>query len=228
MTAKRTASTLLLAPVVAVIVLAGVWVAGGVIAEDLRTSMLLTTAWFALAGGVCLALALRLRAVRVPVLAGYLVTATAAGAWLGLNTLRDDVVDEQVVMAAAAAPAPGPATAERRAARPEPANVRLARGRFRSGEHATSGTATVVRVRGGRRYLTLTSFATSAGPDLRVRLVPGDTLDGGAPGAVDLGALKGNKGDQQYRLPAGTAVRGRSVVIWCRAFSAPFGGARLR
>jgi hypothetical protein len=85
-----------------------------------------------------------------------------------------------------------------------------------------------VRVRGGRRYLTLTSFATSAGPDLRVRLVPGDTLDGGAPGAVDLGALKGNKGDQQYRLPAGTAVRGHSVVIWCRAFSAPFGGARLR
>jgi electron transfer DM13 len=44
---------------------------------------------------------------------------------------------------------------------------------------------------------------------------------------VDLGALKGNRGDQQYRLPRGTGLRGRAVVIWCRAFSARFGSAVL-
>jgi len=52
--------------------------------------------------------------------------------------------------------------------------------------------------------------------------------DGGADGAVDVGALKGNRGDQQYRLPTGARLAGRSVVIWCRAFSAPFGSAVLR
>jgi hypothetical protein len=79
----------------------------------------------------------------------------------------------------------------------------------------------------GRRYLTLTSFSTSPGPDLRVRLASSRTLDGGAADAVDLGALKGNRGDQQYRLPAGVNLHGRAVVIWCRAFSARFGSAAL-
>jgi hypothetical protein len=60
-----------------------------------------------------------------------------------------------------------------------------------------------------------------------VRLVSGGSSDGGAAGAVDLGALKGNRGDQQYRIPASVRIAGRTVVVWCRAFSAPFGSARL-
>jgi len=61
-----------------------------------------------------------------------------------------------------------------------------------------------------------------------VRLVPGDSSDGGADGAVDLGGLKGNRGDQQYVIPSSVALEGRTVVIWCRAFSAPFGSAPLQ
>jgi hypothetical protein len=61
-----------------------------------------------------------------------------------------------------------------------------------------------------------------------VRLVPGDSYDGDADGAVDLGGLKGNRGDQQYEIPSGVTVTGRTIVIWCRAFSAPFGSATLR
>ena len=110
----------------------------------------------------------------------------------------------------------------------EMTNVRLAVGRFRSHEHETNGTAKVVRLADARRFLTLTSFVTSAGPDLRVRLVPGDTSDGDASGSIDLGALKGNRGDQQYELPRRASLAGRTVVIWCRAFSAPFGSAPLR
>jgi hypothetical protein len=85
----------------------------------------------------------------------------------------------------------------------------------------------VVRLADGRRFATLTGLMTSPGPDLRVRLQPGDSHDGGAPGAVDLGRLKGNRGDQQYAIPPGVRVGGRTLVIWCRAFSAPFGSARL-
>ena len=92
---------------------------------------------------------------------------------------------------------------------------------------ATDGAARVIRDTDGRRYLTLTSFSTSPGPDLRVRLVRGDSPDGGAGGAVDLGGLKGNRGDQQYAIPRGVDLEGRTVVIWCRAFSAPFGSAAL-
>src|SRR5438874_2258846 len=76
--------------------------------------------------------------------------------------------------------------------------------------------------------VTLTGFSTSPGPDLRVRVAPGGGTDGSADGVADLGALKGNRGDQQYDLPAGFVVRGATVLIWCRAFSALFGSAALR
>ena len=79
----------------------------------------------------------------------------------------------------------------------------------------------MVRTAGGRRVLTLTRFDTSPGPDLRVRLVRGER-------SVDLGALKGTRGDQQYRIPAGARVAGATAVVWCRAFSVAFGSAALR
>ena len=219
-TTHRTRLTLLAAPAVAAIVVTGVWVTGGVITDDYRTSMALTAVWFAICAGACLLVARRWQALRVPVIAAYLLTAGAVGAYLGATTLRDDVVHERVITA-------GPPTAALDAA-PEPGPVEVARGRFRSHEHATAGAARVIRDTDGRRYLTLTSFSTSPGPDLRVRLVPAGSFDGGIDGAVDLGALKGNRGDQQYAIPRDIDVTDRVVVIWCRAFSAPFGSAELR
>jgi hypothetical protein len=206
-------------------VLLGVWIAGGVISNDFRVSMALTGAWFVVAGAAAVAIAWRVRAVRAAVLVGYVVTAGAVAVYLGLTTLRDRVVDEQVVTGVpATAPTADAAGEERRRRVP----VEVARGGFRSHEHATRGRAAVVRLPDGRRFLTLTRFETAAGPDLRVRLVPGETADGGTDGTVDLGALKGNRGDQQYAIPRGARVGERTVVIWCRAFSAPFGSARLR
>lgn len=211
---------LLSIPIVVVTVLAGVWVSGGVISDDFRTSMAITAVWFAVSGAACLLVARRWSLVRLPIGLAFVLTAGATGAYLGLTTLRDRVVHERVIMVAAA-PRGGAAQASR-------GPVELAEARFRSHEHATAGTARAVRAADGRRFLTLTSFSTSPGPDLRVRLVPRDSFDGGADGAVDLGGLKGNRGDQQYEVPAGVALAGRTVVIWCRAFSAPFGSAALR
>jgi hypothetical protein len=75
--------------------------------------------------------------------------------------------------------------------------------------------------------LTLTRFAVNNGPDLRVYLVPGDGKDTGKH--IDLGGLKGNKGNQKYDVAAGAdTARYRTVVIWCRAFSVAFARARLR
>jgi hypothetical protein len=45
--------------VVAAALAAGVWIAGGVVTNDFRTSIALTTVWFAVSGGVCLMVAWR-------------------------------------------------------------------------------------------------------------------------------------------------------------------------
>jgi len=200
----RPAARWLAAPAVAALFAAGVWLFGGVVAGTFRTAMALTAGWFAVAAAACLAVAWRRRLLRAPVLAGYAVAAVTVGGYLGYSTLHDRVVHERV------AAGPVEATAA-----------------FVSGEHETAGAARVVRVSGGRRVLTLTDFATSAGPDLRVRVAPGRGTDGAAAGVVDLGALKGNRGDQQYELPSGIDARSATVLIWCRAFSALFGSAAL-
>ncbi|MGH7520029.1 MAG: DM13 domain-containing protein [Gemmatimonadales bacterium] len=113
---------------------------------------------------------------------------------------------------------------------PEP--VRLVSGRFHTNAHETEGLATIYRLDDGRRVLRLTEFATSNGPDVRVYLVAaGDVQDEDAAkraGFVDLGALKGNIGDQNYDVPEGLDLTTyRAVSVWCRRFSVNFGAAPL-
>ena len=109
--------------------------------------------------------------------------------------------------------------------------VKLVSGRFHTNAHETKGVATIYRV-DGRRVLRLTEFATSNGPDVRVYLVAaGDVQKEDAAkqaGTVDLGALKGNIGDQNYDVPEGLDLsKYRAVSIWCRRFSVNFGAAPL-
>ncbi|MFI0977485.1 DM13 domain-containing protein [Streptomyces sp. NPDC021093] len=108
----------------------------------------------------------------------------------------------------------------------------LARGAFVSHEHTTSGTARTVRLAdGGQSVLRLEDLATSEGPDVRVYLSRRDAAaaEGGlGEGAVELGRLKGNRGNQNYTVPTGTDPAAyRSVVIWCARFSVSFGAADL-
>lgn len=112
------------------------------------------------------------------------------------------------------------------------APVEIAAGSFHSNAHETKGRATIYRLDDGRRVLRLTEFRTSNGPDVRVYLVAaGDVQKEDAAkqaGIVDLGALKGNVGDQNYDIPAGLDLsKYRAVSIWCRRFSVNFGAAPL-
>jgi hypothetical protein len=112
------------------------------------------------------------------------------------------------------------------------ANVKLASGQFHSGAHETKGTATVLQLADGKKTLRLTDFATSNGPDVHVYLVAaGDAKDNDSvtnAGFIDVGSLKGNIGDQNYDLPAGTDLaKYRAVTIWCKRFSVNFGTAPL-
>jgi electron transfer DM13 len=109
----------------------------------------------------------------------------------------------------------------------------LAQGEFHSVAHSTSGTATVHRLKNGSRVLRLTDFETSNGPDVRVYLVAADDASDSAQvteaGFVELGRMKGNKGNQNYELPSDIDLAHfRAVTIWCKRFSVNFGTAPLK
>jgi len=117
------------------------------------------------------------------------------------------------------------------APQPPPEVVTLAEGSFRSLAHGTTGTARIVELADGRRFVRFENLDTDSGPDLRVYLseasASGDagTID---DAFVDLGPLKGNQGNQNYAIPGDVELEDvRSVSVWCRRFSVGFGVAPL-
>jgi len=108
----------------------------------------------------------------------------------------------------------------------------LAKGDFRGLAHETRGAATVHQLPDGKRILRLSEFETSNGPALHVYLVAAEVAQDNATvtqaGFIDLGSLKGNKGDQNYDIPADADLnKYRSVSIWCARFGVNFGAATL-
>ena len=108
----------------------------------------------------------------------------------------------------------------------------LAKGDFRGLAHETKGEATVHRLADGNRILRLSDFETSNGPDVHVYLVAAEVAKDNATvkqaGFIDLGSLKGNKGDQNYEVPADVDLnKYKSVSIWCARFGVNFGAATL-
>ena len=108
----------------------------------------------------------------------------------------------------------------------------IASGHFHSNAHETKGVATIYRLPDGRQVLRLTGFETSNGPDVHVYLVAaGDVNDNATvkkAGFVEMGALKGNRGDQNYDVPSSVDLaKYRTVTIWCRRFGVNFGSAPL-
>src|SRR6266851_152606 len=107
----------------------------------------------------------------------------------------------------------------------------LSRSNLQSLEHQSSGTVLLIQLVGGGRILRLENLATSNGPDLRVYLstTPASAdWHGYDRDYVDLGALKGNLGNQNYALPDSVDIaRYRSAVIWCRQFKVGFAVAPL-
>jgi len=108
----------------------------------------------------------------------------------------------------------------------------LSEGAFVAQEHATSGTARVLRLTDCSRVLRLEGFSTSDGPDVYVWLsaatAGGDwhSYDDGR--YLGLGKLKATDGNQNYPIPADAELSGlNSVVIWCDRFNVAFGSAPL-
>jgi Electron transfer DM13 len=172
------------------------------------------------------------------------VAALAASGVFGLywfqpwKLVTDKNVNETLadVPAAAASPS-GPAVTppSASAATPPSGPLVIRQGAFITHEHDTDGTARVIRNPDGSHRLELVDLNTSNGPDLRVWLSDQPVKKGVAGWRVfddgdwvELGRLKGNKGDQAYAIPAGTDLdRLGSVSIWCKRFAVSFGAATL-
>lgn len=108
----------------------------------------------------------------------------------------------------------------------------LASGRFHGVAHAASGAATIYQLANGNRLLRFTDFETSNGPELHVYLIAAtDATDSDMVKKtefIDLGALKGNRGDQNYEVPAGIDLtKYRAATVWCRRFGVNFATAPL-
>lgn len=222
---------LLVVPLTAAVLVGGLWLTAGLLVSTYNGAIVVAVAWFVVAA-VVIRFIVRARPDLRWLLRGtFLLTVVLVGGYTAWTTLRDDVVDEEVVTAAPppARPAQRPAAPAVPAAPPAARNRLLAAGSFTGIEMDTSGRAQVIRLAGGRSTkLTLTRFATAPGPDYRVFLARGRATLDSVPAHVDLGGLKGNKGDQQYDAPRGVDVRRYdTVVIWCRAFSVGIGQAPL-
>lgn len=106
--------------------------------------------------------------------------------------------------------------------------VVVSRGSFVSVEHPTSGQALLVRQPDGSYLVRFEGLDTDNGPDLKVALSTKAVGSRDYGNLTLLGSLKGNKGDQNYVIPAGTDLSGlAAVVVWCERFSVAFGEAPL-
>ena len=110
----------------------------------------------------------------------------------------------------------------------------VAMGSFKDADafHRGSGTATIYRTPDGSEVLRLEDLDVTNGPALHVVLSthpdPERSQQVKQEGYVDLGDLKGNRGNQNYPIPAGvdTSIH-KSVVIYCYPFAVVFSVATL-
>lgn len=110
----------------------------------------------------------------------------------------------------------------------------IARGSFKDADafHQGRGEAIIYRTADGAHLLRLENLDVTNGPALHVVLSthpdPERSQQVKQEGYVDLGDLKGNRGNQNYPIPAGVDPSAhQSVVIYCYPFAVVFSVATL-
>ena len=88
--------------------------------------------------------------------------------------------------------------------------------------HEAKGKAEVISV-GDISFLRLEDFEVTNGPDLHIYM----TKDGNVDNGIDLGKLKGSRGNQNYALDQVDANVYDTVVIYCQPFHVYFASAKL-
>ena len=159
---------------------------------------------------------------------------------LFVSTTVDDAlptVAPQTTAASSATPTASASTAPTVKPTPSPtAPIVLAQGTFISHEHQTTGTAKIIKLADGSRILRLENLSTSNGPQVEVWLSDQPVIEGRDGWFVfkdgnhlSLGAIKGNRGNQNYPIPDSVNLADYSAVtLWCARFYVSFGAAELK
>ena len=113
--------------------------------------------------------------------------------------------------------------------------VVVASGQFRDADsfHKGSGAVTLYRLPTGEGLVRFEGLNVTNGPDLRVLVTahpdPMTRADVHDADYTEIGKLKGNKGDQNYDVPADLDLASiRSIVIYCAPFQVVFSVAPLQ
>ena len=194
--------------------------------------------------------ATRLRRIVAGGLALLAIPALALGWWLGSPLFLNKTVDEEFPRTISAEipldmeradvemamEVMAKVDAEMTEAMPEAARAaeRVSLGSFKDRDalHKGSGEATVYLQSDGRYLLRLESLRVTNGPDLHLLLSVHADPDSGFQvkdeGYIDLGKLKGNRGNQNYEIPEEIdPTRYGSVVVYCKPFHVIFSVAPL-
>jgi hypothetical protein len=209
------------------------------IAQTRGAAIALVAIWFVvvlIAVAVALRRRPRERRVALAIFGIALVVTVGVGYWTGF---RESEVNEDVVIATSAAsgkeraaalagspsnaPRPSGAAPDSKAAS-EPAL--LASGDLEGADgHAGSGVAEIIERPNGERVLTLTDVSVDPGPDVDV-LLSSSVVE--VDDAINLGGLKGSKGNQQYEIPATANLHVYpNVVLYCNPFTVRIAVAEL-
>ena len=138
------------------------------------------------------------------------LAAVGVGYWLVSPLFRDEVVNERVedIMPAAQSA--------------QTISVGVFSG---LAGHNAGGTAKLIKIDNEYYVRFEDDFTVTNGPDLFVHF----GKDGEYAASARLGALKGNIGGQNYKVPAElNPADFNEVWIWCRSFFVPFGKAELK
>ena len=147
-----------------------------------------------------------------------------AGVAVPVMPAATPVATATAAVTATATPAPTPM--------PETGPAAVAMGMFMDADdfHRGSGSATMFRGPDGNHILRFEEFMVTNGPALSVLIskAEGITSSENLGEYLDLGPLKGNVGNQNYEVPAGTDVSEyKTVVIYCVPFHVVFATAPL-
>ncbi|MCY3914115.1 MAG: DM13 domain-containing protein [Chloroflexi bacterium] len=146
------------------------------------------------------------------------------------DTVMDEPMPAMPEPEATPTPQPEATPAPQPEAAPQPELLR--EGQFRGADdfHRGSGQAMIFRTPDDKLVLRLTDFMVTNGPALSVLLSssPAPASSQQLGDYIDVGALKGNIGNQNYEIPAGTDLSTyNSVVIYCVPFRVVFATATL-
>jgi hypothetical protein len=139
---------------------------------------------------------------------------------------QDETVEDELPAVAAPTATTAPAAPAEAPSPTVPSGpVKLSAGELEGlAGHRGSGEAALYRQPDGSLLVRFEGFNVSSVPAPVVYLVPGAGRE--SPGGVKLGGLRGNRGDLNIPVPAGTDVSGpQTILIWCEAFSVPVAGA---